>query len=295
MREGVLPNFLIVGGARCGTTSLYHWLHQHPDVFLPSVKEPTYFVHGYDLFDWDQYRSLFRAAQGRRAVGEASIAYLVAPESASWIRRELGVVKIIVLLRHPVQRAVSLYSWMAQEGYEWLQPFERALAEEDRRYGDDTFRKRCLEYFWSYMYFRSGLYYEQVKRYLDTFGSDSVRVYLFEALTQSPLDVYRDVCRFLGVSDTFLPLFTRQNPSRIPRSIRLQCLLRHIHETAQSFPGPGRRPLRGLATAAMNANLRAAGAWPLSASLRQNLVARYREDIVKLGHLLGRDLSTWLR
>ena len=79
MSDACRPNFLIVGAAKAGTSSLWHWLGQHPDVFMPENKEPGFFTHGYGLDDFDDYLRLFEGGRGKRCVGEATAAYLAAP------------------------------------------------------------------------------------------------------------------------------------------------------------------------------------------------------------------------
>jgi hypothetical protein len=297
--DEVLPSFLIVGTARSGTTSLYCWLKQHPEVFMPDTKEPSYFVHGYGISAWEKYLSLFEPGRGKKAIGEASVAYLWAPESPDWIYKMLGEIKIVILLREPVGRAISLYSWMVMQGYEWLITFEEALAEEEKRFRDESFRLNNPEYFWSYMYFRNGLYTEQVRRYLDAFGGEFVRIYLFEEIISSPAEAYRDVCDFLGVSTGFRPAFAPQNSSRIPRSITVQYLLRKLQTSSPRLPKGSRRAFqfaaRQLIPLIMSLNKRAGWKPTVSPELKRTLHEMYRTDIIRLGKLIHRDLSIWLR
>lgn len=297
--ERLKPNFLIVGAARSGTTSLYHWLKQHPEVFMPDIKEPCYFVHGYGISDLEKYLSLFEPGRGKKAIGEASAAYLGSPESPQWIRDALGNVRVIILLRNPIERAYSLYCWMVMEGYEWVPTFEEALEEEDRRFRDEFFRENNPEYFWDYMYFRSGLYYEQVKRYMETFGLNSIRIFIFEDLTRSPEKVYGDVCRFLDISDNHRPAFVAQNPSKVPRSVKLQYLLRQTQRLPSGLPWAFRkfsRPvIRRLVPLLMSLNREAGHKPKMSHELKERLREMYCEEILRLGELIGRDLSEWLR
>jgi len=197
----IWPNFLIVGSAKAGTTSLYHWLRYHPEVFMPEKKEPSYFVDGYGMSDLDAYLLLFAPGRGKKAIGEASTAYLASPESPQLISKQLGKVKTLILLRNPVERAFSLYCWMVMVGCEWLPTFEEAVKAEEKRCSDQFFRWHNPEYFWDYMYFRSGLYFEQVKRYTDTFGRDLVEIYLFDELKNDPGKLYGKVCNFLGIAN----------------------------------------------------------------------------------------------
>lgn len=286
------PDFLIVGAARAGTTSLYYWLKQHPEVFMPDIKEPSYFVHGYGISDWEKYLSLFEPGRGKKAIGEASAAYLAAPESPRWIREILGDVKIIILLRNPVERAWSLYCWMVMEGYEWISNFEQALAEEEKRFNNRTFRQSNPEYFWDYMYFRSGLYYEQVKRYIDLFG-ENVRVYLFDDLINLPKRVYADICNFLGINESFSPTFTPQNPSRVPRVVALQFAARRLQIVLGKLPRGLRRASR-LIPLLMTLNVSMGYKASTQPDLKKRLQDDYREDIAKLSELIQRDLSGWL-
>ncbi|MEW6192542.1 MAG: sulfotransferase domain-containing protein [Bacillota bacterium] len=287
--DTIKPNFLIVGAAKAGTTSLYHWLKQHPDVFMPYVKEPSFFVQDYGISVWEEYLSLFEPGRGKKAIGEASTAYLTAPESPRWIRQILGDVKIIILLRNPAQRALSLYAWMVMEGYEWLPAFEYALIEEERRFLNESFRFKNPEYFWDYMYFRSGLYYEQVKRYIDTFGNELIKIYLFEDLIGYPSKIYSDVCRFLEVSNEFRPIFTPQNPSKIPRFIKLQHLLFELKRSGR-LPRPLCSSIQQLITLNVKLGLKP----KMPPSLQKKLQEMYRKDIEKLSQLINKDLSHWL-
>lgn len=292
--EMVKPNFLIVGAARAGTTSLYYWLKQHPEVFMPEIKEPSYFVHGYGISDREVYLSLFEPGRGKKAVGEASTAYLKAYESPKWIYSILDGVKIIILLRNPVERAFSLYSWMVMEGYEWANTFEQALALEKQRFEDKDFRWNNPEYFWNYMYFRSGLYYERVRKYLEVFGNHLVKIYLFEDIISYPLEVYRDVCRFLEITDFFQPKFVRQNPSKIPRFIKLQYWLRRIQKSSSRLPKGIRFLIRKSVPPMMKLNKKIGYKGKISLELKKELIEAYYDDIMKLSELIQRNISHWL-
>src|SRR3954462_1224231 len=118
------PNFLIVGAAKSGTTSLFEYLRGHPDVFMPDVKEASYFA-GAGVKNEADYLALFREAGPARAVGEASGAYLYLPDTARAIHDLLGPrVRIIVILRNPIDMAYSLWGHMVREGGEQLGFFD---------------------------------------------------------------------------------------------------------------------------------------------------------------------------
>lgn len=285
MAEPTKPNFLIVGAARSGTTSLYEWLSGHPEVFLPAWKEPSYFVNGYGIKDREQYLALFAGGQGKKAIGEASAAYLAAPESPQWIRRELSSPRIIMILRDPVRRAMSLYAWMTMEGYEPCGSFEAALDAEPRRMADPEFVRNCPQYFWDYYYFTSGLYAQQVQRYLEVFGRSQMRIYLFEELAKNPAALFADVCTFLEIDPAFKPALSPTNQGRVPRFKRAQYAFR----AAKSLPGLG-----GVASAAMELNRRLGPDQRINAPTERQLRDKYRSDIAALAQLINKDLSAWL-
>jgi hypothetical protein len=290
----VVPNFFIVGAARSGTTSLYAWLKEHPEVFMPqNDKEPSFFSSHYGLSDWEKYLSLFTPGKGKKAIGEASTPYLTSPESARWIRNELKDVRIIIVLRNPIERAFSLYKWMVMHGYEWLPAFEVAIEQENERFADPRFRKENPQYFWNYMYFRSGLYYAQVKRYLEVFGHEAVRIFLFDELCSEPHHVYKEVCSFLGVSTEFAPSLSHENQSHVPRYATAQYYFRMMHG-CRKLPGLFRRPLRRLVRSAMRVNVALGPEKPISPPVRAMLKKAYRGDVLQLSTIAKRDLSQWV-
>ena len=132
-----LPNFFIVGGARCGTTSLWQHLSMQPEVFMPEdemVKEPAFFSYVGQRRTFDQYIDIFKeAGENHKWIGEASTVYLTDPESARSIYDFNKNARIIIMLRNPVHRAYSLYNWMVQDGYEYAGSFKKALSLEENR------------------------------------------------------------------------------------------------------------------------------------------------------------------
>src|SRR5437667_3118215 len=168
----IWPNFFIVGAQNSGTTSLYGYLKQHPDVFMPALKEPHYFAqitpsHEQRYLrtivrDEAAYLRLFLKAKGYPAIGEASPSYLWDANAPHRIRKAVPHAKIIILLRDPVERAYSHYLMDVREGRQDL-PFLQALERDWNR------SKKGWSV--SQLYVELGLYAEQVRRYLEVFGS----------------------------------------------------------------------------------------------------------------------------
>lgn len=289
----IKPNFLIAGAGKAGTTSLHDYLAQHPDVFMSTFKEPNFFVRGYGYDNWDDYLALFSGVNGEKAVGESSTGYLCAEESPAWIKSTLGAVKIILMLRNPARRAMSLYWWMVREGYEDAPSFADALTVESIRRKDPQFRFRCLEFFGDYLYFASGLYFEQVQRFLKTFGRDNVRIYIFEEFVKDPRVTCRDIFDFLNVDPNFEPKIAIHNEGRIPASPRLQFWLRNRAPDYLPFlPSTFRRKFLNRL---MTLNTRLGSVPQRDADSEKKLLERYQDDIRLLEQILERDLSVWFR
>ena len=287
----IKPNFLIAGTGKAGTTSLHEYLGQHPDIFMSTFKEPNYFVPGYGYDDWEDYLSLFRGARDEKAVGESSTGYLYCQESPARIRSALGDVKIILILRNPARRAASLYWWMVREGYEDAPTFAKALELETSRVQDPNFRINCPQFYPDYLYYATGLYCEQVRRFLETAGNVNVRVYLFEEFAKDPRVVCRDIFDFLGVDRNFEPTIAIHNEARVPASARLQFWLRNRASRYLSFLPSRLRQKFLLALMAFNTRR---GSTPTHDAFVENrLLERYRDDIRRLERLLNRDLSLW--
>jgi hypothetical protein len=297
-----MPNFLIIGAGKSGTTSLYHYLKQHPEIYMSPVKEPKFFaVEGKTLdfrgpndeahmnrksvTDLGAYRALFRGVTDEKAIGEASPLYLYSPEAPGRIKHHIPEAKLIAILRNPVDRAFSSYLHCIRDRGEPLKDFAQALGEEETR----------IENGWGpiWHYKNVGFYSVQLERYFDTFGREQIKVFLYEDLKGDPVGVLQSICRFLEVGDTRLPdLSLKHNISGVPRS-------RLVHELLNK-PNPIKSAFRPLLPAKLrkrlNLNLTGRNLVrpQLSPEVRKQLIEVYSEDILKLQELIDRDVSYWL-
>lgn len=289
-----MPNFFIVGAQKAGTTSLYHYLNQHPQVYMSPRKEPHFF-EGMDsefrrpgrrstpVNDLAEYQALFEGASVERAIGEASASYLYSPRAPGLIKSSVPEAKIIAILRNPADRAYSNFLHCVQVGREPLGSFVEALQAEETRMRDK----------WGplWYYKQKGFYYAQVKRYFDALGRDQVGVWLYENLRNDTLGVLGEIFRFLGIDERFVPdASVEHNPSGIPRVGRLYTGVRAL---------TARNPV--LVERVLPAKLRGyvknrifVKPPPFPPELREGLISAYKEDILKLQDLIGRDLSVWL-
>lgn len=290
----MLPNFLIVGAAKSGTTSLYHYLKQHPDIFLPEWKEPHYFIDDpyftlHRIQTERMYAKLFAKAH-HKAVGDASTGYLQNKGAPRLIKNSLGNIKILILLRDPVLAAYSLYHHQLRKHGETLPSFEDALSAEEYRKNDKSFRKKCYGYQANYYYFHFFLYYEQVKRYLEIFGKENIKIFLYEELKENPIAVSQAAYRFLGMDDNFVPEIKIYNQAggilSIPRfwkdygiflkTLKFMFSKNIIKKMPHLIRNIGRQP-----------------PGPINPQTEKQLRKRFYEDICKLEVLINRDLSMW--
>jgi Sulfotransferase domain len=196
-----LPDFLILGAQKAGTTALYAYLRWHPGIAGPSWKEVSYFDRHYGKGDtW--YRGHFTIRSGGRVVGEASPGYLFHPLAPERVRRTVPDASLIVLLRDPVDRALSQYHHEVALGREPLS-FEEAIeAEPERTRGEEERMIREPGYFshawWDHAYLARGRYAEQLERWLAAFPREQLLVVSSADLASSPAESYGEILAFLG-------------------------------------------------------------------------------------------------
>jgi hypothetical protein len=293
-----IPNFFIVGAQKAGTTSLHYYLKQHPQIYMSPRKEPHFFegMH-WDFYrpgrimppvtDLADYQALFEGVTDEKAIGEASASYLYSPKAPTLIKRSIPDARLIAILRNPADRAYSNFLHCVRGGRESIVDFAEALRIEEERI------KRNWGPLWHYK--QKGFYYAQVKRYLDTFGRDLFKVWLYEDLRTQPLDVLRDVLEFLEVDDTFVPnMSIEHNTSALPRN-------KTFYRAAKKLAGRNSVLKLAILERCLPARPRRyvkrrifVQPPPFPAEIREQLLDTYTEDILKLQELIGRDLSPWL-
>jgi hypothetical protein len=220
-----LPNFLIVGAAKCGTSSLHKYLEQHPEIFMSKVKEPRFITSQVNTFPlngprdhkveawyvkkYEDYIKLFDGSENFKAVGESSADTLYFYKgSIPVIKKYLGDPKIIIMLRHPVKRAFSAYQHLVRDMREELS-FEEGLREEPERIREN----------WELIYHYTAVskYYDAVKAFMDNFSS--VKVVLSEEQEKKPQQTLRDIFGFLDVDpDCEINTDIKYNMSGKPKS-----------------------------------------------------------------------------
>lgn len=198
-----LPHFLVIGAQRCGTTSLFHYLTQHPKLALPDQKEVHYFDRHYSRgASW--YRSFFPESVSGLLSGEASPNYLLSPHAPARIKKDAPAVRLIVLLRDPIERAYSHYQGKRIMGVEPLDSFEEALDSEHERTAAEAARVLRDPHYYSpahrnFTYVARSLYYQQIVRWLPLFDREQFLFIKSENLFRAPEAVVASVHSFLGI------------------------------------------------------------------------------------------------
>lgn len=200
--ETRLPDFLIIGAQKCGTTYLYEKLVEHPQVLSALTKEVHFFDNAYHEGEaW--YRGHFPGKGGDDITGEASPYYIVHPHAARRVRDTAPNAKLILLLRNPVNRAYSHYHHEARLGFEPL-TFAEALAQEEKRLSGEVEKMLKDERYYSYAhqhyaYRLKGLYADQLKGWFNLFPQAQLLVLKSETFYQNTPAVMRQVTDFLGI------------------------------------------------------------------------------------------------
>ncbi len=285
-----MPNFIMIGVAKAGTTSFFHYLDQHPQIFMAPIKATNFF--GYeDARDWkwadegdppllqnfpvktiEAYEASFAGATDEIAIGEVSPQYFRCPTAAQRIYDCIPDAKLVLSLRNPAERAFSGFIMRTRRG-ESVKGFYEELTLQSS-------------------HVKEGFYYRRLKRYLDIFPKEQIKSYIFEEFKKEPAKTLVDLYSFLGVDTNFAPdTAVKHNPAAIPKVRLLNRLFYNptlINITKSVVPEGLQEKLKQV----QQLNLRTAPKLP--ADLRSKLLKFYREDILKLEMLLDRDLSIWL-
>ncbi|MFB5630908.1 MAG: sulfotransferase [Nitrosopumilaceae archaeon] len=208
-----LPDFLLIGFPKCGTTSLYEYLIQHPDIYSPIGKEIDYFDRLYSKgLDWYKVRFPLKIQKffvknviGKNFItGEATPRYVYHPHTLVRIKKTIPNVKFIVLLRNPIERSFSHYNMNVRNGYEYL-TFDNAIKRENERIKGRYEKMRNNEnyYSWDYDlfgYLEQSKYFEKLKVWMAEFPQEQFLIIQSEDFLKNPSKIYHRVLKFLNLS-----------------------------------------------------------------------------------------------
>jgi len=279
-----VPAFVLVGVPRAGTTSLYRYLGQHPQISLSDMKEINFLSYpGEELartrYPWlrfpvrtiEEYERRFAGGPGRTAV-DFSASCFRSPVAIDRIRRFVPDARLFLLLRDPVARAWSAYLNRVDKRYETRPPDEALVRGE--------------------LAVENGFYSERLEAFRTAFGPDRVRVWIFDDLTGRPHETVSEIFEYLGVDPTMpVDLTAVHNQGGVPRSAAVHRLLpghRRRRQLAAILPEPARRAAQRVR------RLNQAPAPTMPSGVAARLRETYRDDVTRLQEMLGRDLQRWL-
>ena len=290
------PDFLVVGAAKSGTTSLFNYLNQHPDIYIPEVKECRFFSQlpknfkglGAEFFpnsgitDEKEYFNLFEG-QKDKVCGDISNDYLYYyEESIKNIKKYLGnEVKIIIILRNPINRAYSNYLHALRDSWEDCS-FEEALIKETWRIKNN--------WAWPYHYVNAGMYYDQVKAYIEDFKN--IKIFLFEDL-QNKEKFFNELFNFLEIEKITIEDKKVYNMSGIPKNKLIANFVNNDNfvKKVGKFIVP-KKIRKDVLNHIKNKNLKRE---PMRMETKEFLKEVFKDNINKLSKLIDRDLSKWLK
>lgn len=300
--DGQGPTFILIGAAKAGTTTLYHVLREHPQVWMSPVKEPHYFSvpereppsggywPGATVSRWSDYVALFDGAGAGQARGEASVDYLHGAGVPTAVRARVPDVRLLAVIRNPVDAARSRY-WMAVRHEQTRATLEELIEREPVDPPSDLPFTA-----WTDIVVRSGFHAAHLRRWIDAFGRDALLILTKDDLDADPGAVLTAMCEHIGVDPTApLDRERRLNEGYAPRSTTVNQLVRRpspalLGLLRRTLPQPVRSRIRATLVRANDRPIP-----PLAPDTRQRLLDTYRDDTLALEEILGRDLSAWRR
>jgi hypothetical protein len=297
-----LPNFLIIGAAKSGTSALYTYIKQHPEIFMSTPKELRYFSYtgphasGLDknfvhegVTSLGEYEQCFESVKNEKIIGEASPMYLYIDGTAERIKEKIPNVKMLAIIRNPVYRAFSAYTHALRDWKEQAKSFQEALELEQER----------IDAGWGMLwhYTKAGFYHEQLSRYFRVFDSEQMKVVLYDDLISNVTALLKEIYSFLGVDPKFVAdTSSRPNVSGFPINQKYHKFLHRLFMENNPIKGISRvvipksvRHKAMISLRSLNLEKRS-----IPEDIRKDLVKLFYDDIRKLEGLIHRDLSLWL-
>lgn len=309
-----LPNFFVVGAAKSGTTSLYEYMKMHPQIYMAPIKETHHFSTDIDnskfrpnyarslnkdlskfletdmqegifhafVKERDQYDKLFKNVKDEKAIGEITNSYLYSQEAARNIFTRFPDAKVIMMLRNPIDRAFSHYLMDLRIGYEtndFMTALKKDMARDPKGWGISN------------LYVEIGMYAEQVKRFIEIFPERQRRIYLFDDFKKDAGAVVKDMFTFLGVDPNVdIDYSQKFNPSFIPKNKLIGKL--NTQKKIKDW-------LKGVLPKSVKSKFKKTfytdkDLPKITPAERKFLADIFRNDVMKLGKLLNRDLSKWV-
>ncbi|MEQ8470483.1 MAG: sulfotransferase [Marinoscillum sp.] len=305
--DPLIPDFLIIGAGKCGTTSVDNYLRHHPEIFIPKVKEPNFYGYATvtedmlsarqseidhfrnSITDLDEYLELFASAEPHQVKGETSNTYLYHKNAPERIKHYNPDMKLIAIFRQPAERLWSRYMHLARENKTPTDHFSDCL-------------DRSSIYWERNDLINEGFYHKNLSKIYSLFPKNQIRVYLFEDLKNDGPGTLKDIYKFLGVDPDFeMEELVQYNQSGVIKNKPLDGLIGNhgiIPKMAKYVFGKhydalkDNTKIQSIVVKVRKQNLDKPQLDPEIKKILTHDV--YEEDILRLQKLIGRDLSHWI-
>jgi hypothetical protein len=297
----MLPNFIVIGGQKCGSTYIHDELEEHPDVYLTPGETPYFQDPDYLETNIIDFEKLFDKAHNYRLVGIKRPDYLAKDECPARIKKHIPDAKLIVILRNPVSRAIAAYYHYIKGGFAPLRTFNEGMKEILNGNLKHEFPRtdEIVEY---------GFYFKHLQKYFAHFDKQQIHIILLDDLKKDNLNIISQLYDFLGIDSGFMPQKSlNKKPQKVIYSIDGLKLVSRVNQLNYSYSSdkmrlyPKNKTLIGkVRLKAMNGitNFLASRIYvntkpQANQELKQKLYNIYEQDIVQLEQLIKRDLSIW--
>jgi hypothetical protein len=297
------PNFFLAGAPKCGTTSLYEWLQDHPNAFLPEIKEPHFFAvlrPDRVIEKLADYMAQYAKATspGLIAIGDGSTTYLHTPGAMETVYGFAPEAKVILSVRNPIDMVRSLHAYKLSRQGEDVEDFEQAWRLSfDRRAGRNLPKVPGVIDPFQIDYAEMGLLGKYLSKTYSILPRENIHVVVFDDLASDPRNTYTVLEAFLGIPDNGRTDFSASNVTSDTE------VTKSVYKVAARIPRPMKQALRKMGIGSVGViDKLSAGKAPTKAErpkirpeFLQELREFYREDVQLLGQVIGRDLSHWLQ
>jgi len=308
------PSFIGIGPPKSGSTALFHFLMQSNEVYMSKIKNPKFFycnwkqnpeqfatgrtyeqyikreiTGGSPIVEFSEYQELFKDSNGRMS-GEISPGYLLYKESPKLIYDYNPEIKLIAVLRNPVDRFFSHYNFFIQKKLE-TRSIEEVIKQEnimeDVYFNDKFLENRPITYI------RNGLYFKNLSRYFELFPAQNIKIILYDNFRQNPQEVLNEICEFLEISKFELEDIKEHNVTMISNNQSIDSVVNAIShlKIKKYLPDSLKSAAKSFQTFINRLNQEKIK--PLEDEQRQKLNQIFKSDIEKLEKLIGLDLSVW--
>ena len=295
------PNFFIIGGPKCGTTSIYQYLRKHPNIFMPEIKGPHYYAT--DLGDYRpiksyrDYLKLFdRVNNNHKAVGEASALYLFSRDAAKSLHNSYLDAKIIILIRNPIEVARSWHNEVIWGFKEKIKNFNEAIRISHHENYKKQFANEPAPQIFNYS--QIAMFGEQIEQYYKYFSKSQILIINFDDFLSNTRKVHDSILRFLGVEKDKIVTYKVYNSYKIYRSVLIQKFITHPPRLLVRFLNQFKR-IFGISRLnifkfILEVNKKNIKKLDIDEQVKTILKENYKDDIKKLSRIISKDLGHWL-